>query len=295
MLCAAALILGTGALLVACGGGDDKTVNVPGGGEVSVGDDIPDGFPDDFPRYPGADEKGGYRGEQDGVEGFVAIWETDDSVEDVQAFFEEELAKDPWSTSGSISSSGFNIISFENSSAGTAGGVTVGEEDGKTTISVFLGEDGTGGGSSDDGEEPTEDDGSSSGDGEEPTEDDGSGSSGSSDLPDEVDLDEDYPSDLALPDGARVTDSSKISSGGTTTIFVQAYSEDSVDELEEYFKDKLTAAGWTEAITSSSGGDVFLTYSKGENSTDGVYISITSDSGYEGYRGISVSITSTEG
>ena len=296
-----ALFVAAGAVFVACGGDDNKTIDVPGGGEINVGEGVPDAFPDDFPVYPGADSKGGYSGEQDGQQGVVALWETGDSAEDVVAFYEEQLDGDPWASEGSFNSAGTSIISFTNDSANQAGGVSISEVDGTTTISVFLGDDpgqdageDSDDGSSDDGssDDGSSDDGDSSSDNGSSDGDSGD-SSGSADLPEEVDLQDEYSEDqIPLPDDARVTASSSFSSGGTATIFVTLYTKESIEDLEQYFKDTLEAAGYADSFSSNSNGEVFLSYTRGaDTSTPEAAVVNLRESDVEGYRQVDINLT----
>ena len=290
-------LVATGAILTACGGDDKKTFDLGDGNEVSVGGGIPDDFPDDFPIYPGADVQGSYTGEQDGVSGSVVIWETGDSVDDVKAFYEAEFDGSPWAAEGSFNSAGSTLIGFTNSDSNKTGAVTLGESDGKTTISVIIGDDTSGGGSSD-GDDSSSDgddspsDGDSSSDGDDSSSD-GDGSSGSADLPEEIDIEDDYPADdIPLPDGARVTQSSSISAGGSNTIFVTMYVDQSVDDLEQYYKDTLADAGYTESFSTSSGGEVFLTFTKGDTTTSPESATVTlTESDVEGYTLVNISLS----
>jgi hypothetical protein len=73
------------ALAAACGGGEEEG---PGGAE------LPEGFPRDFPLY----EKATARVAPVSVEGgrFLAEWQSSDRSDQVRAFYEGELDKDPW-------------------------------------------------------------------------------------------------------------------------------------------------------------------------------------------------------
>lgn len=267
----AVAVIAVAGLSAACGGDDDKTIDVPGGGEVSVGGDVPDSFPDDFPVYDGADEIGGSSFEQDGEEAVNGIWETGDSLEDVSAFYESELEDGDWKSQGTFNSSGTVTISFVNEGAGKSGGVLLSEAEGKTTITVTILDDSSASsgddGSSDDG---SSDDGSSDdGSSDDGSSDGGSsddGSSGSAELPDEASLEDDYPEDeIPLPDDARVTSSSSFSSGGVSSIFVTLYVKQSVEDLETYYNDTFAAAGYEESFSTSSDGEIFLSFAKNQD------------------------------
>lgn len=291
----AAPALAAAAIAAGCGGDDnERTFRGPDGGQISVSEDLPDEWPDDFPVYPDADLQGSYFGESGGVEGLVATWTTGDSLDEVGDWYEGELADGEWTSTsdGNLGSSRF--FSATNSDGSQVAYVSISEGDGDTAIMVAIGDDPTGGGG--DTEDPTPDD-ASSGDGSGDT--DGDGSSGSADLPDEVDLDDDFPTDLVpLPDGVRVTSSSSISSGGTTTHFVEFYSQMSADDLESHFSDEMTGAGWEQALRTRSDGETLLTYSL--NAEEGDILSgdsatvLITEADVDGYRVVSITVTASD-
>jgi hypothetical protein len=261
MLAVGAFLLFT--LAAACGG-DDKTIDLPGDGDLTVSeDDPPEGFPDDFPVYDGADFVVGGRQTVEGAEALSATWETDDSADDVTAFYEEKLAKGDWSTIGKTDLGDSTSILFERSGADEAGQVTIVDDSGKTTIVVTIGE-GFGAGSGDD-----------SGDDAEATPDDSGSGTSSEDLPDEVDVPAEFPSDrVPLPDGARVTQAATTTVSGATSHLLQFYSKDSVEDVADYFKSELEGNGFTQSITSSQDGGVFAIYTENEDGT-GLSVTVT--------------------
>jgi hypothetical protein len=291
---AALLVLLVAGFAVACGG-DDKTIATEDG-EVTFSDDLPDEFPDDFPVYDGADLQGSYRGESEGVEGIVATWTTGDSIDDVAAFYEEELDGDNWKIESQGSQGSFGSFYFAlNSDDSKMAYVLISRSDDETTILVTVGDnDGSvPGGDGSSGDDDSGDGSSGDDSGDAGSSDDGSGddgSSGSADLPEEQDLPDDFPADrVPLPSGARVTSSSSLSSGGTDTHFVEFYSQQSADELADYFKSELADKGWTESLSSESNGEMFLSFSEGEAGTSGVTI-IIADSPVDGYRLVTISV-----
>jgi hypothetical protein len=294
-----------GAAFSACGGGDDdggtirvgdEEIDIPDDVDVdSSGDSVPDGFPDDFPVYDGADVVSGFRGEQDGEEGFYVVWETDDSVEDVQAFYESAFEDGPWTSEGTIESGSTVILSATHEEDQLIGGVTLAEVDGKTQISAFVGDDSSGDSSSDDGS--SDGDSSSDNGDEDESSGDGDSSGDSADLPDEADLNDNYPEDeIPLPDNARVTSSSSFSSGGNSSVFAEIYVEAPVDEVAEYYESTLASAGYSESFKTESDGEVFLTYSKDTEtfSGDSAIVNIT-PSDVEGYTLVNITVTNAEG
>jgi len=221
--------------------------------------------------------------------------ETDDSVDDVVAAYESQLEDNGWSIDSRTSSGGATVLFASNGDQ--AATVTIGEEGGTTTIGIIYGtfvELGGGDGGSDGGSS----DGGDGGDGSDTGSDDGGddGNGGDADLPDEVDLDEAFPDNIAFPDDARITSSSSVSSGGVETIIVTALSEQSVDDLEAHFKDELQGAGYTEVIATSADGDVFLSYAPdGDSSGAGVVVTIVDSTSYDGYTEIAISVTQSQG
>jgi hypothetical protein len=276
----------------ACGGGDDdETVRV-GDDEVTAGEDLPDGWPDDFPVYDGADLQGGIRGDVDGSEGLIATWETDDDASDVVAFYTGELEDGPWKSVSTTSGGDGTIIVFESTGTDQGGSVLIGEDEDKTTIFVTIGDAFDGDGSDDDSDDSGDDSSDGSGDagdsgtgGDTPTEDD---------LPSEVDLPENYPSDrVPLPDGARVTTGTSSTVNGIGSHTLQFYSADSVEEVEAHFKSELEGNGFSEAVRTEQAGGVFVSYAENEDGSGMVVILTITDSEVPGYTSTVVQVTDT--
>ena len=285
------LIVGLLSLLAvasACGGGGEKEITLPGdGGNVQVitGGNLPDEFPSDFPIFKDADLTGSIRGEQEGQSGFFVTWETDASPDDVTNFYKEALDKDPWKTAGVFTTSDGAMITFtraDNENFG--GGVTVASSDGKTQFVVFMGE-GAGVAPSDQVEEE-----------EQPTPEteatpEEEAPSAQAELPDEVALPDDYPSDVApIPDGARVVDASSFTTDGQTTVAVNYLTEEDPESIGDFYGAEVPGDGWSETSRLSSDGEVFLTY---ENPDEGSQLLLTiypSDT-YEGYTEVTIVLT----
>jgi hypothetical protein len=266
------------ASFAACGGGDDKTFSA-GDGEVTISDDLPDEFPDDFPQYGGADFQGSYQGESQGVSGLVATWTTDDSAEDVLNF-------------GNTGSQG-GFLFARNSDTSKVAAVYVGSDGGNTSISVIISDDedvipddGSG--------DETPDDGDSSGDsGDDSGDGSSSGDGGSAaQLPDEQDLSDDYPADrVPLPGDIRVTSSSALATGGVESFYVEFYSQQSADEIADFFKNELPGKGWTETLTSESGGEIYLSFGPADSANSSSIVTIIiSEAEVEGYRLVNLSV-----
>jgi len=257
----------------ACGGGDKKTIDT-GNGELTIGDELPDSFPDDFPIYDGADLQSAVEGEQEGISGTVATWETDDDFEKVKKFYDDALKDGPWKSvgDGTIADSAF--WSVENSAGDKQAYIQIADAD-PTTIVVIVG-DAAGDIIPDSGSDDS-DSGSDSGGGE---------------LPEEVDLPDDFPSDrVPLPDDIRITNASSVNVSGAQSFLVQFYSKDSTDDLAAFFKDELDGNGFTQSIQTSQDGGVYAAYSENDDGTGAIVIVTVTDSDVDGYRQVTLQIT----
>jgi hypothetical protein len=101
--------------------------------------ELPPGYPEDLPEYPGADLVGAFflPTQQGGV--FLAVYQTGDSVSDVVSFYETELDEDPWQLEGSRRENESGGASFNSpTNADVTGNVSVrrSDIDGETSIIV---------------------------------------------------------------------------------------------------------------------------------------------------------------
>jgi len=275
------------AVASACGGGGEKEITLPGDGgnvKVTTGGELPSDFPDDFPIFKDANLTGTVTGEQGGQSGYFATWETDSSTQEVTDFYKQALDKDPWKSSGVFTSGEGSVITFaraDNENFG--GGVTV-SGDGKTQIVVFLGE---GAGQAPTAEATTE---------EQPTpETEATPSeeqpSGQAELPNEVALPNDYPSDVApIPDGASVIQASSYTTDGQTSFAVNYLTKEDPESIADFYDSKVPGNGWSQSSRMSSNGQIFLTY---ENQAQGgeLILSVSPSSDYEGYTEVTVVLT----
>ena len=307
LLAASIVMFGT----AACGGGggDDQTIDLGDGNEVSVSDDLPNDFPDSFPIYEGADLQGTTRGEQDGITGIVATWTTGDSFDDVVAFYNDAFESGEWSVTLTGSAGGSTYWAVGNTDGSKAGYVAISDGD-DTLISATVGDNPDGAsGSTDDGSgsgedssgDGSSDDGSSSGDGSsdgdsssdgtdsdnvsDPSDDDTGESAGSADLPDEVALPDEFPTDLvSIPEGARITSGQSYSSNGQDTFMVGFMTEESVDDVADAFASEMSGKGYTETLRTSDGTGVYAAYTENDDGTGTVIVlSLVESSSYDGY------------
>jgi len=149
LLCAATLVL-------ACGG-EEETVEIEGGeltfeaegegvrisgekegvgaisGRFGENAEIPDGFPEDVPIYPGADVIGGMVA---GDGGMVTL-QTRDDAEKVTAFYRENLVKEGWNIGQEMDLGGQRVLAVEKEGRNAA--VQISREADATTIVTTVG------------------------------------------------------------------------------------------------------------------------------------------------------------
>ena len=108
-------------------------------GKVSFeeGGKIPEGFPKDFPVYSGAKVVSSFTANTDGKDGMNVVWETNDSADDVFAFYKKDLVANGWKVTATFEQEGSMTTSFEQEGWGGFMGITSSE--GKTTISATIG------------------------------------------------------------------------------------------------------------------------------------------------------------
>lgn len=293
MLGALALALIVGG--AACGGGGDKTIKTDGG-QVRVSDDLPDSFPDDFPIYDGADLQGAVEGEQQGIEGVIATWTTKDDLNDVVQFYKDKLGKGDWSIQSQGSGGGTNYWVVENSKTNKTAYVSVTGEDEVSIVATVgdnpdqaSGDDNSGGnsGSGDDSSNDDGTDGSSS-------DDSGDSGSGNSQLPDEVDVPDDFPKDeVPLVDDARVTSANSFSAGGTNAVMVSYYTKKSAEEIASFYKDKLEGKGYTQSVQTKDANGVYAAYAENDDGTGRVVVMTVTEGDVDGYRQVALQVSGT--
>lgn len=265
----------------ACGG-DDKSLDLPGGGSITEGK-LPDDWPDDFPVYDGAKLLGGISEIVDGSAAISATWETGDSADDVKEFYDEAFADGPWkSESSGVVGGGSFWLAIKGD--GAPAYVTVADGgDNKRLIVAVIGD--TAGDIVDPGAGSNDD---ATADAADPDSDPRGGT-----LPDEVALPDDFPADIPLPDDIRITNASSVNVSGAQSFLIQLYSKDSSDDLAAFFKDELTAKGFTQSIQTSQDGGIYAAYSENEDGSGAIVIVTVTDGDVEGYRQVTLQITET--
>jgi len=135
-----------GRVLSGVTGGNVKVDNSGGkvsfendGGKVSFeeGGKLPEGFPKDFPVYPGAKVVSSFTANTDGKDGMSVVWETGDAVNKVSSFYKTNLVSNGWKISATFEQGDSMTTSFEKEGWGGFMGITATE--GKTTISATVG------------------------------------------------------------------------------------------------------------------------------------------------------------
>ena len=125
-------LLGALALAAACGGDGEEG---PGGAE------LPEGFPGDFPLYAKATVQVATIAPEGG--GFLVEWRSSESADQVRAFYETELDKNPWQVENvqDIPEMETTVIRFARVDGGESGTVAIAtvREDGQyVTIALSL-------------------------------------------------------------------------------------------------------------------------------------------------------------
>jgi hypothetical protein len=282
------------AISAACGGGDgDGTIEVDDG-EVSISDDLPGDFPDDFPIYDGADLQSTIRGEQDGIEGAIVTWTTGDDVDDVRAFYDEAFDGGPWSSVTEGTAAGSAYWGVEHGGSGKVGYVAVNDGD-DVTIVATVGDDPSQAASDDDGTGEGDDSSDeTTGDG---SDGDGSGDAGDppeATLPDEVDLPAAFPSDVVpIIDDARVTAANTVTANGVTAFTVALYSEQSAEEIADFYKSELEGKGYTQSVQTSDGSGIYAAYAENVDGTGTLVIVTANEGDVEGYRQVVLQVSNS--
>lgn len=98
---------------------------------------LPNGFPSDFPIYPGAKLSSSWTtGGEDG-KGISVVWETSDSADQVMNFYKNKLSAASWKIDNEFTQEQMQTLSFEKDNV--SGFVGLAKTDAKLTISVTLG------------------------------------------------------------------------------------------------------------------------------------------------------------
>jgi hypothetical protein len=111
------------------------------GATISLGiDKVPDSFPKDFPIYPGATVQVSQTGNaaQSAGNGFWLTLETGDSVAQVKAFYETNLAQNGWTKE--VSAGNDSEVNWAISKDSLSGYLAIANSNNQTSIVIILGE-----------------------------------------------------------------------------------------------------------------------------------------------------------
>jgi len=146
-----ALVLLVGVAVVSSACGESATSNgstrtsssARGTGKLDPAVAMPNGFPSDFPIYPGARLTQASQVTNNGQTTWGLQWETLDGVDAVQGFYVKKLNEGDWTITYNGSSSGnFSAIFSRKSNQKDAGILAVELESDVTRITLAFGENG---------------------------------------------------------------------------------------------------------------------------------------------------------
>ena len=131
----ALLVLLMPVAVIAC---DDDDPELPE--DITQSEDLPASSPDDFPIYPESELEGVITSTEEGASGDVATFQTDDSVDDVTAFYEEELDGGDWEMiEDPVITADSALFLVQQSGGGHPdSSVTITAENGNTAIVVLI-------------------------------------------------------------------------------------------------------------------------------------------------------------
>jgi len=104
---------------------------------LEEGGELPENFPKDFPVYPKAKLTSSWTASSEETEGLSLVWETNDSIDKVSAYYKEKLTESGWKLSLTAEVEDSITLAFEKNDTGGFIGITT--EDSKTIISLTLG------------------------------------------------------------------------------------------------------------------------------------------------------------
>jgi hypothetical protein len=110
--------------------------------EIDVVDSLPEQWPDDFPVYPESELQSVLTSDEVGASGILAAFESEDSVDDVVTFYDDAFDEGPWVTTidPQISDGEASFLIQHEDGSNAESSVSIGEEDGSTSIFIFLAE-----------------------------------------------------------------------------------------------------------------------------------------------------------
>lgn len=116
-------------------GGDGETITFSEGGNVQ----LPGSWPNDVPVMDGAMVSySGTSNPSTGESGAFVMFTTERSVEDVSAYYQNELAKSGWTIEGTMNAGGYSVFSATKGERSV--GVSIGGDGAMTTVTIGVGE-----------------------------------------------------------------------------------------------------------------------------------------------------------
>lgn len=100
---------------------------------------IPGGFPDDFPIYPGSSLVDYWFNEEDGFDSYSLVWETDKSFDEVSSYYREVFSYLEWEYEIVLDAQDSFTLSFTNGNLSGFLGLGDDISSGKVIVSVTLG------------------------------------------------------------------------------------------------------------------------------------------------------------
>jgi hypothetical protein len=125
------------------GNGSASTPSTSGGGQLDPKVAMPNGFPSDFPVYPGARPTAQGQISSNGKTTWEVTWQTLDGLDKVQAFYTDKLKQGDWTISFEASATGTYSAIFTRKSDDKFGGILGADstkKTGVTEVSVVLGQ-----------------------------------------------------------------------------------------------------------------------------------------------------------
>ena len=108
--------------------------------EVQTGSNVelPEGFPSDFPVYKKGKITAVMKSDYEGSQGYMITIETDDDIDSVSGWYEEELKKTGYDVKVTLKQLGLNSYVFEKKSPPIKGSVQIQDENGRTSLVVII-------------------------------------------------------------------------------------------------------------------------------------------------------------
>ena len=139
------LLIAAMILLAACADVDTKSdgtteVTLPGGGKIThneSGLELPEDFPENMLRYPGAKLTAKF----DAPQGSTVSFETSATIPEVTVFYEKKLEENGWKIAGNFKTAGGTMLSATSPGSGAVSlAIAKNKKTGKTVITVIRNE-----------------------------------------------------------------------------------------------------------------------------------------------------------